>query len=768
MMKRTQTASPDPVKRKQPMRLRPLRRAALACALALFLMLLFSGVASAHALLVRSDPASGEIIDYGKAPSQLRLWFTEEINPALTSAVVVNHANKEVDLKNSRVNASDPRELDTGLEALPPDFYVVIWKSVSAEDGHATGGSFLFRVRYQNGVVPALPSELPTGPAGFTNASAGQCLTGPTPLLCVPQVASDWLVYLAATVWVGGMSWQFFMVELAARRDGSLVTTARATARRFQRVALIALAVFVVANITYVIGQAMLAGGSVGSGFSPTILSGNILHSSFGIFWIVRELLGLLALLWLVLVPERTAAEEDWRPRASLDLSRLALGLLLLLAISLSGHAAAAETKGGLDVLAVPVDWLHLLSTSIWVGGIIFIAVILMPVIWKHDLADRARALVRLLPRFSVIALVCVAFLSLTGSFNADVELTSWSQFIDTTYGRTLIVKILLVGVMILISAYHAFRIRPALARALRSWDRQQGAAQPALAGADGSGQAALSQSQAARRETRSISAASIQQPNQTASGQRGNTGALPRSTIPLQPFTLPSIPAIRAQGPGNAAQDEAELFDGEGALPEDLPSEEADTRPEPVANPDAQRAQKLARAESRMERLSEQLRVWIRREALLGAGVLLCASLLGGLAGSLAPTAPGAPNINAPTLSSTTKSPVDMTATTGTLKVTLQVAPDKFGANSVGVLIVDTRTGKPVDGANVHLILNMVEMDMGTATSDLTESGTGAGFYTGQIQLLMAGHWTLQVQIRTPQNPDTIQKVSFTFPVTF
>jgi hypothetical protein len=100
-------------------------------------------------------------------------------------------------------------------------------------------------------------------------------------------------------------------------------------------------------------------------------------------------------------------------------------------------------------------------------------------------------------------------------------------------------------------------------------------------------------------------------------------------------------------------------------------------------------------------------------------------------------------------------------------LLVTLKVAPDKFDLNSVGVLIVDAKTGKPIDGGNVHLIVNMVEMDMGTSTSDLT--GVGKGFYTGQIDLLMGGgHWSVQVQIRIPSDPTTIHRTTFTFFVPF
>ncbi len=662
-----------------------LRRAALAPALALFLLLLFSGVASAHATLARSDPTAGAIFDANQAPTQVRLWFTEDVNSALTRAIVVDHNNQEVDLQDSRVSPTDPREVDTSLRQLSPGFYVVIWRSVSAEDGHAIGGSFFFRVRFPDGTVPALPSELPTGPTGFFNGSGGQCLTGSAPLLCAPEVLSDWLVFLGAVTLVGGMFWQFFIMEQAAQKDRALVPAVQATARRFRRVAVIALQVFLLGNIGYVVGQAMLTGGDLGSGFSPTIWSGILLHSSFGIFWLLRELLALLALLVFVGLPERAVAEEDWRPQSALNWSKMALGLFLLVAMAFSGHAAAARARGGLGTFAVPVDWLHLLSTSLWVGGIIFIAITLMPAIWGHEATDRAQTLVKLLPRFSAIALVGVTVASLSGSFNADVQLTSWNQFLDTTYGRTLIVKILLALGMIAISAYHAFRLRPQLSRELSGWSQLGGAALPAIAGAE------------------------VDEP---------------------APGTLDT---------------------------QDSPETETD---EQQQAPEAK--QRLAR----IERLSEQLRLWIRREAMLGASVLFCASLLGGLAGSLAPAPAGAPNINAPTLTATTKTPVDMMKTVDGLQITLKVAPAKFGTNSFGVLVVDAGTGKPIDGANVHLLLNMVEMDMGTGTSDL--KGVGDGFYTGQGDLLMGGHWTVQVQVRVPQDPRTIHRATFTFPVSF
>jgi putative copper export protein len=525
--------------------------------------------------------------------------------------------------------------MDVSLRPLQSGVYVVIWRSVSAEDGHATGGNFLFGVT-EPGVPVTLPGTLPAGLPALHNANSGQCLTGDAPLLCAPEVLSDWLVFLAAVVWIGGMFWQYFILEGAVRQDRSLVSIALATARRFRRVAVVALGLFVLANIGYVVGQAMLAGGDWGSGLSPTIWGGILLHSSFGIFWLLRELLALLALLLLVGIPEQAVREEDWRPRSALNWLRMALGLLLLVVMAFSGHAAAVQVSGGLGSFAVPVDWLHLLSLSLWLGGIIFIAITLMPALWGAWSLDRSRALVKLLPRFSVIALASVAVVALSGAFNADVHLTSWDQFVNTTYGRTLIIKILLVLAMILVSAYHAFRLRPALSTALRAWDRLEGAAGAGLA-------RRVSKSHDQQTAAQSVRFSGPLSTHRPVFGQGSGTGPLAQrgTTIPLQRFSLPSISAVNAQQHDDTLES-ADVTDSEEEAP-----------PGDQANGYQRLAPKSARAPAQIEQLSEQIRLWIRREAMLGAGVLLCAALLGGLAGSLAPASSGGstPNTSTPTL---------------------------------------------------------------------------------------------------------------------
>jgi hypothetical protein len=71
------------------------------------------------------------------------------------------------------------------------------------------------------------------------------------------------------------------------------------------------------------------------------------------------------------------------------------------------------------------------------------------------------------LPEFSALAIVSAFTLAATGSLNTVIHLTSIDQFLTTAYGRTLTMKISLFLLMVLISAYHAFVLRPRLSQAL-------------------------------------------------------------------------------------------------------------------------------------------------------------------------------------------------------------------------------------------------------------------------------------------------------------
>ncbi len=81
----------------------------------------------------------------------------------------------------------------------------------------------------------------------------------------------------------------------------------------------------------------------------------------------------------------------------------------------------------------------HVLAAAAWVGALAALAIVL------RSRSEWASAL----PRYSAAALWCVAVLTVTGGVNAAVRLGSASAFVDTGYGRVVLAKAVLLGVLV-------------------------------------------------------------------------------------------------------------------------------------------------------------------------------------------------------------------------------------------------------------------------------------------------------------------------------
>lgn len=115
----------------------------LGPAAALTALLLGAGVAWGHAFLERAEPRVGSTVK--AAPSQVRVWFTEALEPAFSTLEVVNQSGERVDLGPARVDAARPAVLQVLLKPLGPGTYRVKWRVLSV-DTHVTEGDFTFRV----------------------------------------------------------------------------------------------------------------------------------------------------------------------------------------------------------------------------------------------------------------------------------------------------------------------------------------------------------------------------------------------------------------------------------------------------------------------------------------------------------------------------------------------------------------------------------------------------------------------------------------------
>jgi copper resistance protein C len=102
-----------------------------------------AGVAFAHAFLDRALPAVGSTV-HG-SPAEVKLWFTQRLEPAFSTVRVLDAGGAQVDAKDKRVDRDDATVLRVSLPKLAPGKYRVVWRVLSA-DSHASVGDYTFEV----------------------------------------------------------------------------------------------------------------------------------------------------------------------------------------------------------------------------------------------------------------------------------------------------------------------------------------------------------------------------------------------------------------------------------------------------------------------------------------------------------------------------------------------------------------------------------------------------------------------------------------------
>jgi uncharacterized membrane protein len=93
------------------------------------------------------------------------------------------------------------------------------------------------------------------------------------------------------------------------------------------------------------------------------------------------------------------------------------------------------------------VTWVHLICASIWVGGSIFIGVILVPVLKSHtkSLEELVALMIKVGRRFNKITVPAFAILIATGVYSSRGYFGDPAMLLDSTYGIVLLAKIILV-----------------------------------------------------------------------------------------------------------------------------------------------------------------------------------------------------------------------------------------------------------------------------------------------------------------------------------
>ena len=108
------------------------------------------------------------------------------------------------------------------------------------------------------------------------------------------------------------------------------------------------------------------------------------------------------------------------------------------------------------------LTWIHLVAASIWVGGAIFLGVVLSPALRSAmpDVEARMRLIILVGRRFNKIAVPSLVVLMATGLYNSHVLLANYQVLGSTSYGVYLMIKIVLVVFLVAVYGMHVRMIR--------------------------------------------------------------------------------------------------------------------------------------------------------------------------------------------------------------------------------------------------------------------------------------------------------------------
>lgn len=174
--------------------------------------------AEAHSEFERANIPAGEAIR--SAPERLEAWFSQELfrRDGANALEVVGTGGERFDDGVLVIDDADRRHASVGLRAdMPPGFYTVTWRTLSAVDGDSAEGTFVFTID------PNAPEPTPE-PTPALESTPVPVVTGTpeaAPSAPVPETEADtefpwWAVIAAAGILAAGAAGVW-----AVRLDGA-------------------------------------------------------------------------------------------------------------------------------------------------------------------------------------------------------------------------------------------------------------------------------------------------------------------------------------------------------------------------------------------------------------------------------------------------------------------------------------------------------------------------------------------------------------------
>ncbi len=382
--------------------MKKMRRGLLIMAL-LSAALIINNIVLAHANLIRAEPPPNSVLN--AAPAEIRMWFSEPLEPTFSK---INLRDKEGNILNTpetQIDPNDPTQMSMVPGTLPNGLYTVVWRSLSAADGHPSLGSY----------------PIVIGDASLLQSSSSNQVDES---IRPDSALIRWANLVSLAITMGGIGFLLFVWQPAAPKptpsiEGRILTLI------WIGWGLIGVTGFLLLVLQY----SLATGNSLLVGINGDSLNSVVADTRFGHLWLSRTAIwaGLGGALWF-------ARTDRWFYLVSLVLGGVVLAI----------NSAFSHANGAYDLTAsVASDWLHLTATALWIGGLIHFICIIGPV--RSTFKPAAPVLSNLVGRFSNFARISVVTLFVTGLYAAWLQVGSIEGLLTTPYGQALLIKLILI-----------------------------------------------------------------------------------------------------------------------------------------------------------------------------------------------------------------------------------------------------------------------------------------------------------------------------------
>jgi methionine-rich copper-binding protein CopC/putative copper export protein len=634
-------------------------------------------VASAHAFVIASDPIDGSTI--ARKPREIRITFNAEVSPLSNAHAYFIQQGLLIDVGSGVAQIASSNTLVLPLQPaskLGEGSYMVKWSAVAHDDGHMTYGIIGFNIGFSGTGLAGTPI---LGPGTSNSLDDIRVLD----LQHIPGLLMglwEWFVLLALTLWIGMLVMERLVLADSGRGLELLTQARKRTTTLHWLTLLIMLAGD--AALFYLRVQERAQVQFQGE-IALSQVRDLIVQTNYGHIWLARSVLILCGLAWLYwkhlsqsvpAPPELSASPrpvpisllaDEGEDQAETDqmanniaqaritrklitrdlISRefeppvpppppstrqegiiwLLFAAVLTLLFVWTSPAQVLQPH----VSALVFSWLNLVALGLWFGGFAYLALILLPLFRRKDMDFHTETLLALQRRLPPYLLTGIGILIASALFLSDASVRGLPQIIGDPYGITLLVALGLGGLMVLLSLYVLFGLRPRLAR-----------------------------------------------------------------QILLLPVVGTELPTRRVR-----------LLE--------------------------------------LGQNGHRLKLFARLLTVLGAGMLLCLSLMDYFAPPIV-----FPDVNY----SSAQEAVDSTRQTkqlGEFSVTVEVLPGQSAIRNTVVVLITDKNGQPVTDAQVKLTTNMQTMNMGTGHATI-KGGQPAysATFEPNVAFNMSGLWYIDVQI--------------------